>query len=30
LEKLVVNYVAFWMVAAIEEDRRLSGFSDEA
>jgi transposase len=29
-EKLAVNYVAFWMVAAIEKNLRLLGFSDRA
>jgi transposase len=29
-EKLAVNYVAFWMVAMIEKDLRLLGFSDRA
>jgi transposase len=29
-EKLAVNYVAFWMVAMIERDLRLLGFSDRA
>jgi transposase len=29
-EKLAVNYVAFWMVAMIEKDLRLFGFSDRA
>jgi transposase len=29
-EKLAVNYVAFWMVAMIEKDLQLLGFSDRA
>ena len=29
-EKLAVNYVAFWMVAMMEKDLRLLGFSDRA
>jgi transposase len=29
-EKLAVNYLAFWMVAMIEKDLRLLGFSDRA
>jgi hypothetical protein len=29
-EKLAVNYVAFWMVAKMERDLRLLGFSDRA
>jgi transposase len=29
-EKLAVNYVAFWMVAMIEKDLRVVGFSDRA
>lgn len=29
-EKLAVNYVAFWLVAMMEKDLRLLGFSDRA
>jgi hypothetical protein len=29
-DKLAVNYLAFWMVAMIEKDLRLLGFSDRA
>jgi len=29
-EKLAVNYLAFWLVAMIEKDLRLLGFSDSA
>jgi hypothetical protein len=29
-EKLAVNFAAFWMVALIEKDLRLLGFSDRA
>lgn len=29
-EKLAVNYVAFWLVAMMERDLRLLGFSDRA
>ena len=29
-EKLAVNYLAFWLVAMIEKDLRLLGFSDGA
>ena len=29
-EKLAVNYLAFWLVAMMEKDLRLLGFSDRA
>jgi len=29
-DKLAVNYVAFWLVAMMERDLRLLGFSDRA
>jgi hypothetical protein len=29
-DKLAVNYVAFWLVAMMERNHRLLGFSDRA